>query len=76
VTPEEREEATARAYRDVLDPADARVRLIIADLAAQCHVGATTLEPGDPHVTARNEGQRSVFLYLAGRVGLSLFPET
>jgi hypothetical protein len=75
MTPAERAEITAAAYRARLDHRDPEARLIWADLAVACGVGVTSHRPGDPTETAFQEGRRSVFLYLAGRVDLPLIPE-
>jgi hypothetical protein len=76
VSPTERAELTLDAYRSRLDWRDPQARLIWADLASVCGAGVTSHMPGDPHATAFHEGKRAVFLYLAGRVGLPLTPET
>lgn len=76
MTPEQRAEATAAAYLSRLDWRDPEARLIWADLAVACGVGVTSHVPGDPTATAHAEGRRAVFLYIAGRVGLPLIPET
>lgn len=69
-----REDMLATAYRQCLHPAGETAQLVLGDLARVCHVGETSFVAGDPLATARNEGQRAVFLYIAGRIGLPLFP--
>lgn len=62
------------AYLTQLDPMNPTAALIWSDLAQKFHAGATTFVPGDPQTSAFREGQRAVFLYLAGRVALPLTP--
>lgn len=71
------EDEVTHAYRATLDPREPNARIVLADLVRACHVGETTLpDPPDPLVMARNEGKRATFLYIAGRLGLPLWPET
>ena len=67
-------EALTQAYRMQLDPEHPAAARIWADLARVCHAGETTHVPGNSHDTAFREGQRSVFLYMAGYVNLPLTP--
>jgi len=76
MTPAEIEAATDAAYRNRLHWRDPEARLIWADMARAANVGVTTHAPGDAHSTAFAEGKRALFLYLAGRIGLPLIPET
>lgn len=64
------------AYRRTLDWRDPTARLVLADLADACGVSRTSQVPGDPYESAFNEGRRAIFLYVAGRIGLPLIPET
>ncbi|MBX9697859.1 MAG: hypothetical protein K2X74_00425 [Acetobacteraceae bacterium] len=75
MTADEREVATAHAYRTLLDPREPNARLIWADLAANYYVGTSSHVAGDAHASAFREGQRAVFLYLAGRAGIPLIME-
>ena len=64
------------AWRAVLDRRDPQARLVLADLADMCGVARTTHVPGSPDASGFQEGKRAVFLYVAGRLGLPLIPET
>jgi hypothetical protein len=75
MTKAEREAATDAAYRGRLDWRDPEARLIWADLAIACGMDVAPPTP-DPLELARREGKRALFLYLAGKVGLPLIPET
>lgn len=68
-------EKIAHAWRATLDWREPNVRLVLADLAAACHVAETTHVDGDPLSSARNEGKRAAFLFIAGRIGLPIIPE-
>lgn len=74
MTPAERAAATHAAYQRLLHWHNAEAQLVWADLAAVCHVGEAP-PSSDPLELARREGRRSIFLYIAGRVGLPLIPE-
>ncbi|MCC6717411.1 MAG: hypothetical protein IT555_05965 [Acetobacteraceae bacterium] len=67
VTPEQVQAAYARR----LDPHDPEARLVLADLAEACHAGRST-EGATPADTSFRNGQRAVFLYIAGRLGLPI----
>lgn len=60
----------AAAYRQQLDPDGPRARLVLADLAALCGAGETSVVPGDPQGTAFNEGKRAVWLHVASMLRL------
>lgn len=64
------------AYQMQLHPEGPAAARIWEDLARLCHVGVTTHVPGDPHASAFREGQRSVFLYMAGMVAMPLTPRS
>lgn len=55
------------AYQRLLSPEDALARIVLADLGEVCHAGTST-QGTDPYDTAFRNGQRAVFLYIAGRV--------
>lgn len=63
----------SRSYRRLFDPEDpVRVRdceIVLADLRDYCRATASTFDP-DPHVAARNQGRRDVFLRIAGLLHL------
>lgn len=61
----------AVAYQRRLSPSDPEAMVILADLAEQFFAARSTQAP-DPHATSFFNGQRAVFLYIAGRVGLPL----
>lgn len=71
MTPEEK---IAHAYLNCLDPREPRAQQVLGDLASLYHVGATSFVIGDPQQSAFREGQRSVVLYILGRVGVPLHP--
>lgn len=75
MTPAERISATDAAYRRHLDWRDPETRLIWADLAIECGMGVAP-PATDALDLARREGKRAIFLYMAGKVGLPLIPET
>lgn len=57
------------AYSRVF-PADSRdARLVLADLAQFCRANASTFAP-DPHVAARLDGRREVWLRIANHLNL------
>ena len=61
-----------RAYRRALDPDTEAGRLVLADLAQECHVGRSTFRPGDPTASAFEEGKRAVWLHLAAMLDLPI----
>ena len=65
----ERAPEVARAYRQALGKESPEARLVLADLAQYCRVGATSFVPNDPHQTAFNEGARDVYLHVCDRAG-------
>jgi hypothetical protein len=69
-------EKIAHAWRNTLDWHEPNARLVLADLANACNVAQSSHAPGDSHATAFAEGKRAVFLFIAGRIGLPLIPET
>jgi hypothetical protein len=74
----ERAREVARAYRQALAKDSPEARLVLADLAQYCRVGATSFVPNDPHQTAFNEGARDVYLHVCEMAGLRPddFPKT
>lgn len=68
------EEQIAHAYLSCLDPADARAQQVLGDLAGHYHIGTTTHVVGNPDESSFREGQRSVVLYILGRVGVPMHP--
>jgi hypothetical protein len=60
----------AGAYRDTLGAGSPQARLVLDDLARLCFAATTTFVPGDPVMTAFNEGKRSVFLHILEAAGV------
>lgn len=72
----DRETVLVNAYRRTLDMTDRDAVRVVADLAAHCHAMETTMPPAADALTlAFREGRRSVFLYIAGRLGLTMTPQ-
>ena len=59
------------AYRIVLSTADPAALAVLTDLAERYHAGAST-QRATPEETAFANGQRSVWLYIAGKLALPL----
>ena len=62
-----RAQALAGAYRGAF----AGRRLVLADLARLCNAAEVSFRPGDPHMTAFNEGKRAVWLHIAAMLALT-----
>lgn len=60
----------AGAYRETLGNDSPQARLVLEDLARLCFAASTTFTPGDPVMTAFNEGKRSVFLHILEAAGV------
>ncbi len=60
------EEQLARLYKTVFDSADAK--LVLEDLKNRCYSYETTHVPGFPDVINKNEGMRSVVLYIKSQI--------
>lgn len=59
------------AYRMVLSTADPAALSVLTDLADRFHASVST-QRATPEETAFANGQRAVWLYIAGRLGLPL----
>jgi hypothetical protein len=65
-------EQVQHAYAALLSPENPLGRVVLWDLAAKCHATVST-ESETPQQTSFRNGQRAVFLYIAGRTGAPLF---
>lgn len=68
------DEQITHAYQTTLDPSDPRAAQVLGDLANNYRIGATTHVPGDPTESAFREGQRSVVIYILGRLDVPMHP--
>lgn len=65
-------EQVQHAYAALLAPDNPLGQVVLWDLAQRCHAAVST-QAADPHETSFRNGQRAVFLYIAGRTGAPLF---
>lgn len=54
----------SQAYHAQFGADHGTARAVLADLAHLCHAAGDTFVPGDSHLTAYRQGQRSVWLHL------------
>lgn len=58
------------AYNQVFDPKSVHTNIVLADLARFCRAHSSTAHP-DPHVAARLDGRREVWLRVQQHLNLS-----
>ncbi len=63
-------EVVAGCYQVVLGSEGQAVVTVLEDIARVGLMGQTTFVPGDPHLSAFNEGKRALALYILGRAGV------
>lgn len=65
-----------QAYRNCLPPEGQSAAMVWDDLTAFCHGGTSSFVPGDPYLTAFNEGKRAVLLHMAAMAAPTISKET
>lgn len=70
MTQRERAAVLKTAYKAIF--AGEHGKIVRKDLKAWCYVDKPSMVPGDPYMTAYNEGARSVYLRICKMAGLNL----
>lgn len=59
-------------YKELFGEANIAGRAVLADLFSFCSMDKSTFFPGDPYLTAYNEGARRVFLRILGMLRMDV----